>query len=90
MAKLVLPKPDPKAIAPSETDWAQWCEHPITRWVAAAWQKSAEKQKQAWLRESWSFQEPSHLALATYRARADAYMAFLQTGLENYESALKD
>ena len=82
------PKPDPKATSPSPEDWAQWCEHPITRFVALAWEAAALKQRDEWVTNSWNSGEPDQLVLIELRARADAYMAFLETGLDDYERIL--
>ena len=84
------PRPDFKAAPPHPEDFAVWCEHPVTRFVAAAMQAAAIKQKAAWVDASWGSGQASELWLSTLRARADAYMAFLETGLEEYARALEE
>lgn len=41
-------------------------------------------QRDDWLRQSWSSAELDPIERATLMARADAYMAFLETDLEGY------
>lgn len=83
-AQPVAPRPDFQARAPHPDDFAAWCEHPVTRFVAAAYQISATKQAEHWMAASWTGGEPDRVLLTELRARADAYQAFLETGLEQY------
>lgn len=85
----VLPKPQVRLEVPDAEDWAAWCEHPITRFVAACLQLSAEKQREAWLAQSWGSAQADAAALVEYRTRADAYMAFLETPLEKYAELIQ-
>jgi hypothetical protein len=79
-----LPKPDFNAKPPHPEDFAAWCEHPVTRFVAACYVKSAQKQGEHWLEASWGAGNPDAALLTELRARADAYNAFTETGLERY------
>jgi hypothetical protein len=83
------PKPDPKALIPHPEDFAAWCEHPITRFMATAWQRGAELQQLAWVETSWRKGNADPLELNTLRTRADAYMAFLETGLNDYAKLIE-
>lgn len=84
----MTPKPDAR-IAPTQDEFDAWCENPVTRYVAAAWERSAIVQRDAWTVRSWSSGEADPALLTELRTRADAYNAFLETTLEDYERALK-
>ena len=79
-----LPRPDQNQYVPHAEDFAAWCENPVTRFVARAFERAANKQREAWTEETWVTGVAEPESLAVYRARADAYMAFLETGLERY------
>jgi hypothetical protein len=85
----VMPKPDTRAQVPHPEDWDAWCQHPVTRFVATAMQAGAELQRQAWIAASWGQGASDQDALNTYRTRADAYMAFLETDLESYAKLIE-
>lgn len=82
-----LPKPDSRH-TPTEDEFAAWCEHPVTRFVAAGWERAADLQVDAWSDAFLS--APPDTDLNTKRlelvTRADAYMAFLETTLSDYVS----
>ena len=78
-----LPKPDAR-IKPSQDEFEAWTLHPVTRYVAAAWQAAADAQREAWTNETWLSGEAKPETLLELRTRADAYSAFLETGLERY------
>lgn len=80
-------KPDTRH-TPSEDEFTAWTEHPITRYVAAAWLTAANAQREAWTGSSWATGEADPMALKELRTRADAYMAFLETGLKDYANIL--
>lgn len=85
-----LPKPQARPEIPHPEDWAAWCEHPVTRFVASAHKRAAELQRDDWLARTWN---PQGLAdqekLIECRARADAYMALLETPLERYAELIE-
>lgn len=83
-----LPRPNLKAPIPTQDEFDAWTEHPVTVFVATAYQRLAELQREAWLESSWGSGQGDALMLNELRTRADAYMAFLETGLEQYERAL--
>ncbi len=80
----MTPKPDPNALTPHPDDWEAWCAHPVTRFVAAAYFNAAQEQREAWLNVSWGAGQCDPIKLLEWRARADAYMAFLETTLEEH------
>jgi hypothetical protein len=80
---VTLPKPDTR-VTPSQDEFSAWAEHPVSRFVAAAFARAAEQQREAWVDQSWATGQADPNELAILRARADAYMAFLETGLERY------
>lgn len=86
----VTPRPDARGVLiPTAEEFAAWCAHPITRFVASAMQQAAEQQRDAWFARSWGDGQADPLALIELRTRADAYMAFLETGLEQYAALLE-
>ncbi len=40
----MAPKPDPKALVPHPEDFAAWCEHPVSRFIATVYARVADKQ----------------------------------------------
>lgn len=84
-----LPKPQARPEIPHPEDWAAWVEHPVTRFVASAMKLAAEQQRQAWFAASWTGGNADPMALTELRARADAYMAFLETSLEQYAKLIE-
>lgn len=77
------PKPDAR-IEPTQDEFSAWADHPVTRYVAAAWEAAALAQREAWTDSSWNSGTADPLMLTELRTRADAYSAFLETGLERY------
>ncbi len=84
-----MPKPDPRAQVPHPEDWDAWTQHPTTRFVATAMHAAAEQQREAWFAKSWGNGDCDPQTLTELRTRADAYMAFLETGLEQYAALLE-
>jgi hypothetical protein len=83
-----LPKPDGRLV-PSQDEFAAWCEHPVTRFVAQGWLEAAMRQRAAWSEHTWMSPigpqaEDLQLLLVELRTRADAYMAFLESSLDDY------
>lgn len=76
-------KPDAR-VAPTQDEFDAWVAHPTTRFVAAAWEAAAKAQREHWAAISWTSVEPSQITLIECRTRADAYMAFLESGLAEY------
>lgn len=85
----VLPVPDHNYIIPDDEDFAAWCEHPTTRFVAACFEKASEKNRELWEEISWIQGNCEATKLVELRTRADAYLAFLQTTKENYANIIK-
>lgn len=90
-APSLVVKPDTRHV-PTEDEFAAWAEHPTTRYIAAAWLAGAEAQKRAWVDLSWGPEalDPQQTEFERQRliTRADAYMAFLETGLNDYAAIL--
>lgn len=85
----ILPRPDERAMRPHPDDWAAWCAHPVTRFVATAMLRSALAQRDAWFDISWTGGNADPAALAVLHTRADAYMALLETPLESYAKLIE-
>lgn len=81
-----MPSPLPKPLdrVPDAEDFAAWTEHEVTRFVAHAFLIAAKAQRDEWAAISWGSGVADEAQLTILRARADAYMAFLETPLERY------
>ena len=77
MDKLATPKPESRLI-PTEEEFAAWCEHPVTRFVAASHANKAEDCKKEWVGRSWRDGVADQVILAELRARADTFSAFVE------------
>lgn len=73
-------------VSPSYEDYAQWCEHPITRYVATAFYMHAIQLKKAYVDASWYTNEPNPLELMQYRTMARGYDAFAYTKKEELDN----
>jgi len=82
------PRPDANPVIPDQIEFAEWCEHPITKFVASAFLRAAEAQQDEWTQLSWNSGQVDPLALRELKARADAYSAFLETTREQYVNIL--
>lgn len=61
--------------APSSEDFDAWRDHFVTQFVFAAMREARAAQQQMWTEASWVSGTADPVALAEFRARADAYMA---------------
>ena len=73
----------------TEEEFEAWCEHPVTRFVAAAYQQAAEEQREGWLRASWDGGEADPKTLVMLKTRADAYRAFVETDWAHHAAMLQ-
>lgn len=78
------PAPSRSKVVPTEDEFRTWAQHPVTEWVARQYQRMSLAQQQLWLDQSWRGGIPNPEALIELRTRADAYMAFLETGWSQY------
>lgn len=70
---------------PHDEDFAAWCEHPVTKFVAVCFEKASDKNREQWEELSWIQGNSNPETLLELRTRADAYRAFLETTKESYE-----
>lgn len=80
----VTPRPGKTVEIPTGDEFASWCHHPVTQFVAHCHQVAADKQKDAWEEISWNAGSANLELLIELKTRADAYLAFLQTRREQY------
>lgn len=59
--------------APTQEEFDQWRDDPVTLFVLAALRNAAAEQKEAWNEMSWHGGRADPMALAEFRTRADAY-----------------
>jgi len=77
-------------ITPDE--FADWQDHPITKWVMGAAEIRAQQQQEAWLTASWGaaidLEKASDwlLTLHELRVRADTLRLIAEATLEDYRS----
>jgi hypothetical protein len=64
----------------SREDFARWKEDPVTRAVVRAHRKTADDNRDAWVKHSWDNGHANPLTLLELRTRADAYMAIAEIG----------
>ena len=86
--KPLAEKPTPGNILPTKDEFIIWCQSPVTQFVARAYETAAVLQKEDWLQKSWEGGQSDPLSLAICKTREDAYLAFLQTGFEDYEEII--
>lgn len=60
----------------------------MTRFVATAYAIGAGLNEAAWHQLSWVQADPDPLKLVEFKARADAYQAFLEVGHEDYAKTI--
>jgi len=75
---------------PSEEDFAAWCEHTVTRWVATAWANAADKLRTEYMVTAWSSGDPAPELLAASRAEAKAYLSLLHANRSDYDAINQD
>ena len=85
----MTPKPDAR-ILPTQDEFDSWCQHPVTRFVAASYAKAADRQKAAW--EGY-FDKPMIPAdiqalRLELKTREDAYRSILESTLADYLAIL--
>jgi hypothetical protein len=65
-------------VPPSREAFQAWLEDPVTDWVMKAHRKTADDNKEAWIKQSWENGHSNPLALLELHTRADAYLAISQ------------
>lgn len=83
-----VPQPGPSPV--SAEDFAAWCEHPVTRFVAASHELMADLQRAAWMESSWVMGIAGEAALGQLRARADTFRAFTQSTWADHAARLAE
>lgn len=93
-----LPQPDrgptpspqpPTAVGPTAEEFEEWCENPVTRFVAHAYRIGADACALKWSQSSWTAGQCDPALLAELRTRADAYEAFLHTNWSDYAATIE-
>ena len=64
--------------APTQDDFLQWRDNPVTQWVMQALQLGSEAQKAEWMRRSWGSKQADPLVLCELTTRADAYRVLFE------------
>jgi hypothetical protein len=90
-----VPLIDPNIQIPADEDFQQWCENPVTMFVALAFSKIIERQREEWekvLGQANLSLTPEMLnnVRIDLRARIDAHEAFLLSKKEDYESIIEE
>ena len=71
---------------PSEAEFREWQEHPVTEWVFAQVAKFAGQQRARWAGHSWTSGELDPVAFAEARTRADCYMGLAQSSHDDWKA----
>ena len=80
-----MARPIPRAKpVPTPEEWAAWCAHPVSEWVAAVFEAKANECRDAWLRQSWAAGDANPALLVELRTRADNFRAFLDSNWKDY------
>lgn len=71
---------------PTQDEFDAWKIHPVSQFVALAYERAAEKQRQEWEKYFHAPVVPADLAMIRLelKTREDAYRAFLETTLEQF------
>ncbi len=69
---------------PTREEFQAWRDHRVTRWVFRGLAVGADKNREAWVRDSWTSGQADPLKLAELRSRADAYAAPEETTYEGW------
>lgn len=86
----VTPKANPSINTPHEEDFAAWCLHPVTQWVALAHKLRAEDLREQWINYSWEYGKADPEKLLELKVEAVVNLQFLETKKEDYEQRIKD
>jgi len=86
----MTPKPNAKT-TPSQDEFDSWCLHPVTQYVAEAYRIGATKQRDEWQRQFDQRLIPADIQLTRLelKTREDAYLAFLETQLDDYVAVVE-
>ena len=79
-------QPDRSGYIPAPEDFAAWMQHPVTRFVARAYQVLVEEQRAEWMRRTWDGETVAldpllHKELTT---RADTLRGFYESTYEDF------
>lgn len=86
---VATPRPDSRYLTgklpePSNEEWEAWCEHPVTRFVATAYEQIALRSRDNWLAAAWNGGVADQKTLDVARSYADAYAAFTANTRSNF------
>jgi hypothetical protein len=83
------PEPPKFDFTPSYEEFAAWCRHPVTSYVAQALMAISERYKTEWSDHAWGTGTIDPLMLSRYRAYSDAYASFSQSKRDDYVRAFE-
>ena len=87
--KDAVPEPPKFEFTPSYEEFAAWCRHPVTSYVAKALNAISERYKTEWADDVWISGQADPIVLNRYRAYADAYASFSQSKRDDYVRAFE-
>lgn len=87
--KEAVPEHPKFEFTPTYEEYAAWCRHPVTGFVALAMLNLSESFKREWLVCSWGDGAPDPLMLARFKAYSDAYLSFTQSKRDDYVRAIE-
>lgn len=72
---------------PTDEQFAEWCQNPVTRYVASAFKQMIEDEKYIWANMTWNSPKPDpdvNRTLVAAKATAKAYEIFITAKKEHY------
>lgn len=70
---------------PSYEDFADWCDSPVTRFVARKFLTLSDYWKAVWFDNAWDSRKTPE-ELLEYKLLSETYLHFIQSTLDHYKS----
>ncbi len=87
--KDAVPEPTAFTFVPTYDEFAAWCRHPVTGYVATAMNEIADRYQKEWAQLSWDQGTCDPLILTRYKAFAEAYRSFSLSKRDDYVNILQ-
>jgi hypothetical protein len=71
---------------PSEAEFKEWQDHPVTEWVFARVAAFAAQQRERWANAAWDSGELAPELFAEARVRADCYLSLSQSSYDDWKA----
>jgi hypothetical protein len=71
---------------PSEAEFKEWQQHPVTEWVFALVGKFSDAQKEHWAELAWISEKSDQEGLMIAKVRADCYAALSSSSFDDWKA----